>query len=160
MTYRQPSLFPHLADKPIKTPRTPRTTRRALRNVSQHQFMPITQLANATSGDYEHEDLHSEVPGVVKGQRVTVGDVANKVYTDRSNDPSYHWNKLTQDVATAGIKNPLLVRKGENGEPDKLLEGHHRAAVAMAQGHMFVPVKHEMSGDDHDESYRRSLLWD
>ena len=141
MTYRQPSLFPHLADEPIKTPRTPRTTRRALGNVSQDQFMPITQLMNSAAGDFSGP--RSKWP--------SVSDVFENTYRDRSEGAGgYRWDSLRDDVAKKGIRTPLTM------SPGRLVEGHHRAMMAIEQGHLFVPVKPYI----HPDAYTVSAIFD
>ena len=99
------------------------------------QFMPITQLMKLRSADFEtHEEM-----GVRNspGGRPTISDVFEHAYNDRRNGSmGYKWDDFRKQVGQHGITDPVRVAG------NVLTDGHHRAMMAMEQGHLFVPVKH------------------
>ena len=95
------------------------------------QFMPITQLHSLKSGDF---------PSLKVKDVLDDGD-------DHLNQ-GYDLNSLRKHVADHGLKDPLMVKDGE------LQNGHHRAAVATEQGHMFVPHTDQMPSEWAPMDYR------
>jgi hypothetical protein len=100
------------------------------------QFMPVTKLRGLESGDH---------PGL----RV------DETHTTVTSSHAYDMDGLRKDVGEHGLQEPLMV------DPDHttLLNGHHRAHVAMEQGHMFVPVTSKHPADWVPKTYRRPSSW-
>jgi hypothetical protein len=101
------------------------------------QYMPITQLMKAHSGDWAKP----------------MGHVFEGEYADRSNmggGMPYNWGKLRADIGENGIQKPISL--GHEPSPRKqpvVADGHHRAMMAIEQGHLFVPVKHYDTSADY-----------
>lgn len=92
------------------------------------QFMPITQLKGLESSDYPGHTVDE----VTKAEPMLDGSHKSIVSTGQHHD----MDQLRKDVAEHGITEPLYV--SDNGH--SLGNGHHRAQVAIEQGHMFVPT--------------------
>ena len=121
------------------------TFRTTSESLSKSQFMPITQLANMPAGD-EFDDSE---PNMEK--------VFTDFYRKRTQgaggewDDPYPWDDLRNDVAKNGIQQPISIARNAERNEDVIANGHHRAAMAMEQGHLFVPVQHEGDYDDYWE---------
>lgn len=110
--------------------------------ISSQQFMPITKLMDTESGDFAPD---------------SVGHVHEHIYSDRKERAEgfghYNWGKLHKDVAREGITQPLWVHPWAGNSPGApypaLMNGHHRAMVAIDQGHLFVPTSDDYNGHDH-----------
>lgn len=92
-----------------------------------------------------HLDKRTLLTGEQPHQRdLTVGELSREhpIYNHpRSN---YDWNRLGAEVGQHGIEKPLQIGAGPRWDPgERLMNGHHRAIMAMDQGHMFVPVSHD-----------------
>lgn len=77
------------------------------------QFMPITQLKGLESGDFP-------------------GHTVEETHANATSGNAYDITSLRKDIGEHGLKDPLMVRD------NTLMNGHHRASVAIDQGHMFV----------------------
>ena len=122
------------------------------------QFMPITQMQKLHSVDFDASDVGREGQGPA-----TLGEVFNHVYTDRSSqsENGYHWDRLRKEVGSQGIKRPIAVANrglgddavgGAAYQKPTMADGHHRAMMAIEQGHMFVPVEHHDTTHDYWQS--------
>lgn len=115
--------------------------------INNDQFMPITHLMDLEAGDFNGR---------------AVNGVFEHEYSQRhTEEDHYDWDALRKDMGkrqAAGkvsIKNPLAVGKHPTG--DYLLNGHHRAMLAIEQGHLFVPVRNDIAKirtEDRDRKYR------
>lgn len=119
---------------------------RSLSALSTQQFTPITTLMSAGSGDFAPH---------------TVGHIYEHIYSDRKKRDevwgNYNWKDLHEDIARDGVTKPLWVHPRAGGSPGSerpaLMNGHHRAMVAIDQGHLFVPTGEDVNGYD-DPKYR------
>lgn len=124
--------------------------------LNESQFMPITQLQKLGSVDFDALDVGRYGRGPA-----TIGEVFNRVYHDRSSsneESGYHWDKLRKEVGEEGIKRPIAVARrglgadtsrGSGYQKPMVADGHHRAMMAIEQGHMFVPVEHHDTTHDY-----------
>ena len=94
------------------------------------QFMPVHELTGMDANDY---------PGTVGDvhRNVYHGAPSNEDWASLHKDAGYDWAGLHKSVAEHGITEPLEINRSSR----TLIEGHHRAMVAIEQGHSKVPVK-------------------
>lgn len=125
-------------------------------HLSGEQFMPITKFHELEAGDYPGYKVINLHRGALFEDDEPTSRVGVAGYDHR------RWNQLAQSVAKRGIVKPFAVSHDEQ----ELLNGHHRAVIAMEQGHLFVPVKHfdststklqEDIGDDFKKGRRVKL---
>lgn len=120
------------------------------KNLGQ-QFIPITQLRSMKANDlaldqYTPEEGENLINHYGRhGTDVSVGQLPDHPHYQASTTPStrnqdYDWQRLHEDVGREGIREPFHIGREGSSVQDRLLNGHHRAIVAMNQGHMFVPV--------------------
>ena len=116
--------------------------------VASQQFTPITTVNKMESGDF---------PGN------TIGQVHAQLYSEphvrESTWGDYDWPRLHREVAEKGLQKPLVAHEfdhtDEYGQNYKGLfyNGHHRAMVAIDQGHMFVPTTDDGRGQYGTQGY-------
>jgi hypothetical protein len=124
-------------------------------NLSE-QFMPITQLRNMKANDFA-SDQYSEAGKEAWGKEgigpehfdISVGQLTrNHPAYANPRHHSYDWDRLSHDYDTGEADQPLVIGKSRpawnpdqiSDPEDRLLNGHHRAIMAMEKGRMFVPV--------------------
>ena len=101
-------------------------------DLNDQQFTPITQLMDTRSGDFPAATMHGVFNhGYSAERRVTEGTPG-----------SYDWDRLRADVGKNGVKSPIRIAHDEQTGRPVVTDGHHRAMMAIEQGHLFVPVKH------------------
>ena len=115
--------------------------------VSTQQFSPITALMESEANDF----IPHSVGGVHRYYYSHEGRRAEEF-------GNYDMDALHQDIAREGITKPLWVVPHEDSTPENpqasLINGHHRAMVAIDQNHMFVPTTEKYNGYDKP-TYRR-----
>ena len=138
------------------------------------QFMPITQLRGLKANDFasdqytpSHIDRRFSMTGELPEHRdITVGELSrdHPVYQYHAKGNRFDWDRLSRDVADQGIQHPFHVSSELPGQvthdpAQRLINGHHRAIIAMEQGHMFVPVSPNPPGNGpgnaSNEGYRK-----
>lgn len=125
------------------------------------QFIPITQLQAMKANDLASDQYTSEglkafnhVGLGPEHRDATVGELSRShPFYSHPNRP-YDWDRLSRDYDTGEADRPLTVGIPNMSTPEeRLLNGHHRAIMAMERGRMFVPV---IQGGENNVSGERT----
>ena len=137
--------------------RSRRLPQASLDTENEH-WLPTPKLLEAPSGDFAGMNMSEVFEHVYNdrrsGARAPIREKTRSGYIfsphNRRMSP-YDWDRLRSDVAKHGIQEPIATHP----DSSMVINGHHRAVMAIEQGHLFVPVRGNVTQESPNfKSYR------
>jgi hypothetical protein len=112
-------------------------------------FMTPKELGNLRAGDNRSKKVSQSRS--IMDDLIAQGEYKDSPsgYRDGSRSPDHYLDALAVDVEKkGGVAEPLHVWHPTNGDPSTLVDGHHRAVVAMNSNRLVPVIHHDNRGKD------------